>query len=199
MTVAGGTAFLVQRQRVLAQVDTRLEDTASRLRSIAADKEYPSIRELLTAAIQQITPDTNEGILGIIDGKAAVVPGSQVGVSLEKETAFIARINRETGPGAVVLGTDVSSHGALRYLAVPVRASGDSATGVYVAAYSIDAELLPDLPSGGGGCAGGGRSRRMVRGRSTSETAAHPARHGATHHRVRPGRTHPGGRRGRRL
>ncbi|CAN5224964.1 ATP-binding protein [soil metagenome] len=143
MTVAGGTAFLVQRQRVLAQVDTRLEDTASRLRSIAADKEYPSIRELLTAAIQQITPDTNEGILGIIDGKPAVVPGSQVGVSLEKETAFIARINRETGPGAVVLGTDVSSHGALRYLAVPVRASGDSATGVYVAAYSIDAELLP--------------------------------------------------------
>ncbi|MFM9918356.1 sensor histidine kinase [Lacisediminihabitans sp. H27-G8] len=143
MTVAGGTAFLVQRQRVLTQVDARLEDTASRLRSIAADKQYPSIRELLTAAIQQITPDTNEGILGIIDGKPAVVPGSQVGVSLENETAFIARINRETGPGAVVLGTDVSSRGALRYLAVPVRASGDSATGVYVAAYSIDAELLP--------------------------------------------------------
>ncbi|QNE47076.1 HAMP domain-containing histidine kinase [Glaciihabitans sp. INWT7] len=143
MTVAGGTAFLVQRQRVLAQVDTRLEDTASRLRTIAADKEYASIRELLTAAIQQITPDTNEGILGIIDGKPAVVPGSQVGVSLENQTAFITRINRETRPGAVVLGTDVGPRGALRYLAVPVRASGDGATGVYVAAYSIDAELLP--------------------------------------------------------
>jgi len=143
MTIAGGTAFLVQRERVLAQVDQRLEDTASRLRSIAAEKEYPSVRELLTAAIQQITPDTNEGILGIIDGKAAVVPGSQVGVSLQKDTALITRVNGETKPGGVVLGTDLGSRGALRYLAVPVRAAGDSATGIYVAAYSIDAELWP--------------------------------------------------------
>jgi two-component system OmpR family sensor kinase len=143
MTIAGGTAFLVQRERVLSQVDQRLEDTASRLRSIAAEKKYPSVRLLLTAAIQQITPDTNEGILGIIDGKSAVIPGSQVGVSLEKDTALIARVNSETKPGGVVLGTDVGSRGALRYLAVPVSAAGDRATGVYVAAYSIDAELLP--------------------------------------------------------
>jgi two-component system OmpR family sensor kinase len=143
MTIAGGTAFLVQRERVLSQVDQRLEDTASRLRSIAAEKKYPSVRLLLTAAIQQITPDTNEGILGIIDGKSAVIPGSQVGVSLEKDTALIARVNSETKPGGVVLGTDVGSRGALRYLAVPVSAAGDRATGVYVAAYSMDAELLP--------------------------------------------------------
>ena len=143
MTIAGGAAFLVQRERVLSQVDQRLEDTASRLRSIAANKEYPSVRELLIAAIQQITPDTNEGILGIIDGKSAVVPGSQVGVSLEKDTTLISRVNRETKTGGVVLGTNVGSRGSLRYLAVPVRAAGDSATGVYVAAYSIDAELLP--------------------------------------------------------
>jgi two-component system OmpR family sensor kinase len=143
MTIAGGTAFLVQRERVLSQVDQRLEDTASRLRSIAANKEYSSVRELLIAAIQQITPDTNEGILGIIDGKSAVVPGSQVGVSLEKDTALISRVNSETKSGGVVLGTDVGPRGALRYLAVPVRAAGDSATGIYVAAYSIDAELLP--------------------------------------------------------
>ena len=143
MTIAGGTAFLAQRERVLSQVDQRLEDTASRLRSIAADKEYPSVRELLIAAIQQITPDTNEGILGIIDGKSAVVPGSQVGVSLEKDDALISRVNSETKSGGVVLGTDLGSRGALRYLAVPVRAAGDSATGIYVAAYNIDAELLP--------------------------------------------------------
>lgn len=143
MTIAGGTAFLVQRERVLSQVDQRLDDTASRLRTIAASKTYPSVRELLIAAIQQITPDTNEGILGIIDGTAAVVPGSQVGVLLEKDTSLINRVNSETKTGGVVLGTDVSSRGALRYLAVPVRAAGDSATGVYVAAYSIDAELWP--------------------------------------------------------
>ncbi|MBC7402942.1 MAG: hypothetical protein H7279_07170, partial [Microbacteriaceae bacterium] len=143
MTIAGGTAFLVQRERVLAQVDQRLVDTASRLRTIAASKTYPSVRELLIAAIQQITPDTNEGILGIIDGTAAVIPGSQVGVLLEKDASLISRVNGETKTGGVVLGTDVSSRGALRYLAVPVRAAGDSATGVYVAAYSIDAELWP--------------------------------------------------------
>jgi len=143
MTIAGSTAFLVQRERVLAQVDQRLDDTANRLRSIASETQYASVRLLLTAAIKQITPDTNEGILGIIDGEPAVIPGSLVGVPLEKDTALIDRVNRETAPGNVVLGTEVGSRGALRYLAVPVRAAGDSATGIYVAAYSIDAELLP--------------------------------------------------------
>jgi two-component system OmpR family sensor kinase len=143
MMIAGGTAFLVQRERVLSQVDRRLDDTATRLRSIATESDYASVRELLTAAIRQITPDTNEGILGIINGASAVVPGSQVGVPLEKDTALIARVNRETQSGGVVLGTDAGSRGAIRYLAVPVRAAGDSATGVYVAAYSIDAELRP--------------------------------------------------------
>ena len=143
MAIAGGTAFLVQRERVLSYVDQRLDETVGRLRSIAAETTYPSVRDLLIAAIQQITPDTNEGILGIVDGKAAVVPGSQVDVSLEKDTALIDRANSETRTGNIVLGTDVGSSGALRYLAVPVRAAGDSATGIYVAAYSIDAELRP--------------------------------------------------------
>ncbi len=143
IAIAGGTAFLVQRERVLAQVDERLDDTAVRLRSIATDGNFTSVRKLLTAAVKQITPDTNEGILGIIDGVPAVVPGSLVGVSLENNAALVNRVNRETRSGAVVLGTEVGPQGALRYLAVPVRAAGDSATGVYVAAYSIDAELLP--------------------------------------------------------
>src|ERR1700712_972958 len=83
MGVAGGVSFLVQRERVLSQVDARLTDTASRLRTIAGETDYPAVRDLLVAAVQQITPDTNEGILGIVDGKPAIVPGSEVGVPLE--------------------------------------------------------------------------------------------------------------------
>jgi two-component system OmpR family sensor kinase len=143
MAVAGGVSFLVQRERVLSQVDARLTDTASRLRTIAGETDYPTVRDLLVAAVQQITPDTNEGILGIVDGKPAIVPGSEVGVPLEHEAALIARIDRETAPGGVVIGTTTTKKEALRYIAVPVRASGDTATGVYVAAFSIDAELAP--------------------------------------------------------
>ena len=143
MAVAGGVSFLVQRERVLAQVDARLTDTASRLRTIAGETDYPTVRALLVAAVQQITPDTNEGILGVVDGKPAIVPGSEVGVPLQHEAALITRIDRETGPGGVVIGTAMTKNAALRYIAVPVRASGDTATGVYVAAFSIDAELAP--------------------------------------------------------
>ncbi|MBK4346563.1 sensor histidine kinase [Lacisediminihabitans changchengi] len=143
MAVAGGTSFLLQRERVLSQVDTRLTDTASRLRSIATGTDFATVRDLLGAAIQQITPDTNEGILGIVDGRAAVIPGSEVGLSLEKDTALIDRVNRETTKGRVVIGTTITDQGALRYIAVPVSAAGDSATGLYVAAFSIDAELAP--------------------------------------------------------
>ena len=143
MGVAGGISFVVQRERVLSQVDARLTDTASRLRTIAGETDFPSVRALLVAAVQQITPDTNEGVLGIIDGASAVVPGSQVGVPLEKESALISRIDKETRAGGVVIGTAVTGTAALRYIAVPVRASGDSATGVYVAAFSVDAVLAP--------------------------------------------------------
>ena len=153
MAVAGGTSFLLQRERVLAQVDARLDDTATRLRSIATGTDFATVRDLLAAAIQQITPDTNEGILGIVDGRAAVIPGSEVGLTLQNDTALIARVNRETAAGRVVIGTAITDHadpgepgagrGALRYIAVPVHADGDTATGVYVAAFSIDAELAP--------------------------------------------------------
>ena len=154
MAIAGGSAFLVQRERVLSQVDQRLNDTATRLRSIATEKQYSSVRGLLTAAIQQITPDTNEGILGIIDGKSAVVPGSVVGVPLEKDRALISRVNRETRAGGVVLGTDVGSRGALRYLAVPVLqalpapARGDAHGGVGQCAQVIGDLFFKALTTG---------------------------------------------------
>jgi len=162
MAVAGGTSFLLQRERVLAQVDARLDDTATRLRSIATGTDFTTVRDLLAAAIQQITPDTNEGILGIVDGRAAVIPGSEVGLTLQNDATLIARVNRETAAGRVVIGTAIADadpgqtgtgqtgtgqtgtgQRALRYIAVPVRAAGDTATGVYVAAFSIDAELAP--------------------------------------------------------
>jgi signal transduction histidine kinase len=143
MAIAGGTAFLVQRELVLNRVDTRLTDTAARLRTIATDTDYPTVRDLLTAAIQQITPDSNEGILGIIGGTAAIVPGSQVGVSLRNDTALVTRVNRETANDEVVLGSYSSDRGSLRYIAVPVSATADGSSGVYVAAYSLDAELAP--------------------------------------------------------
>jgi two-component system OmpR family sensor kinase len=143
MGIAGGTALFVQRERVLSQVDARLADTAGRLTTIAKASNYTSVRALLGAAIQQITPDTNEGILGLVDGKAAVIPGSEVGISLQGETTFITRVDGETKAGAVVIGTAITPKGALRYVAVPVRAAGDASTGVYIAAFSIDAELAP--------------------------------------------------------
>ncbi|CAN5276227.1 ATP-binding protein [soil metagenome] len=143
MAVAGGTAFLAQRELVLNRVDTRLTDTAARLRTIAKATDYPTVRDLLTVAIQQITPDSNEGILGIIDGTATIVPGSQVGVDLGREAALVTRVNRETAKNVVVLGTYVSTRGSLRYIAVPVSATADGSTGTYVAAYSLDAELAP--------------------------------------------------------
>lgn len=143
MVVAGGTSFLLQRERVLAQVDTRLTDTASRLHSVSSATAYTGVRQLLGAAIQQITPDTNEGILGIVDGAATVIPGSEVGLPLEHETALVKRIDRETTGNTVVIGTAVTGQGSLRYIAVPVSVRGDAAQGIYVAAFSIDAELEP--------------------------------------------------------
>jgi hypothetical protein len=83
--------------RVLARVNQRLGDTAGRLRSIAAER-YPGVRELLTAAIQQITPACGDSQSSV----GAVVPAIWLGVSLQSYSAPLSSVNIEAEPGASV-------------------------------------------------------------------------------------------------
>lgn len=144
MTAAGLAAYLIQRERVLSQIDDRLTATVEGLQFIAdggdGDTAPTTVLAFLTEAMQRVLPDHNESTLGIVDGEARLRPSS-VDFDLDSDTAFVERLIREADPDGVVRGTADTSLGTLRYVIIPVAIQGDDSTGSYVSAYDLDSEL----------------------------------------------------------
>jgi two-component system, OmpR family, sensor kinase len=145
LAASGVASYLVQRKGVLATVDAQLLHTVPSLKAIAAGKTtgapVTSVDSVLRLSMQQVIPASNESMLGFIDGKPALVPAVNLPFRIDKDTALVARIVSEANPTRVVIGTAKSPLGTLRYLIIPVRVAGDPNTGLYVAAYDLDAEL----------------------------------------------------------
>ncbi len=153
MAVAGTAAYLVQRERVLHSVEARLTQTIEHLRYVAEGHpltgeptaepvRYPSLRELMRTMVQQIAPRTNAATLGIVDGRAAYVPGITTTFDLAHDPRFVARVWQETiRSDTAVMGTADTAARSLRYLGVPVAVAGAPGRGVFVMAYDLDAEL----------------------------------------------------------
>jgi signal transduction histidine kinase len=145
MTLAGGAAFLVQRNRALSQIDSKLSETVQGLQSVAEEDSGSgvptTVREFMTAAMQRVLPDTHESIVGIIDGRATMLPSADLDFRLDRDSAFIKRVVNDANASRVVMGTSDSRVGELRYVIIPVRIGDDTSRGLYVAAYSLNAEL----------------------------------------------------------
>lgn len=158
LTVAGGTAYLVQHDRALREVDTRLAASVESVRFIvtgvqttnlgdttllpeASNATYGSSREALQAVMARLVPSQNESTLGIIDGAPALIPGTELSFNLADDPEFIERVVAEVAGINVVRGTAESSLGNLRYIAAPVTVEGIGDPGIFVTAFDLDAEL----------------------------------------------------------
>lgn len=143
MAVAGTTAYLVQRERVLSTVDERLRSLATDAADVASGPA-DDLDAVMTTIIQRLRPGSNESSLGVIDGVAALSPGGTVDFRLDGDRELVRRAVEETAGGDVVLGT-IAEPGrpSLRYLATPVSVQGDPRGGVFVVAVDLPAELRP--------------------------------------------------------
>ncbi|WP_349899783.1 sensor histidine kinase [Parafrigoribacterium soli] len=145
MTLAGGAAFFVQRDRALAQIDSKLSETVRSLQSVADDEGGDgvptTVRDFLTKAMQRVLPDIHESIVGIVDGRATMLPSADLSFRLDRDAAFINRVVDTADSTRVVMGTSGSRAGELRYVIIPVKIGADHSRGLYVAAYNLDAEL----------------------------------------------------------
>ncbi|MCU1577569.1 MAG: sensor histidine kinase [Leifsonia sp.] len=145
LAASGIVSYLVQRERVLAAVDQNLLRAVPELRVIAARGSAgtppATVDALLRAAMQQMIPDSQESVLGIINGKAALVPAASLPFRIDSDAALVRRLVAEASPTNVVMGTAVRPLGAIRYIIVPVAVNGDTSKGLYVAAYNLDSEL----------------------------------------------------------
>ena len=145
MLVAGGSAYFIDRQRQFEQIDGNLHSALEAVQFSVADNTWSSASEALEAVVSQPSLDDNTGILGIVDGTAAIVPGLQLDVQLEQFDGFVERIVAEVDGHNAVLGTFASDQGSLRYLAVPISItdSDGNVDGpvIYVIGYDLDREL----------------------------------------------------------
>ncbi len=148
MTVAGATAYFVQRDRVQESIDDRLASRIESARfvvtSLAADPDEPAFTgpaDALEAVLARVIPSRYESSLGIVDGAATLIPGVDLDFYLQDDPPLIARIVEEVADGSVRIGTANSRFGYIRYIASPIEVDGTGESAIYVTAIDIEAEL----------------------------------------------------------
>lgn len=164
LTVAGLTAYLVQRERILQEVDAKLLHAVESARAITLGQvseegevlvpdptddvadpppvpQFDSPEVALEAILARVLPDRNESSLGMVDGVPRFRSAAEVLFHLEDDQTLVDRIVREVADGSVRLGTHEGILGQIRYIAVPIEVNGVDTTGVFVSAFNLDAEL----------------------------------------------------------
>lgn len=162
LVVAGSLTFVWQRERTLADVDTRLYSQTAGIRITQQDTgvgtgsgaspvtepldpdDYVSVDLLLRDAVARLVPGRNEASVGIVDGDPTYRSRTLNGFDISTDTALLAKIVSDLSrTGLTQLGTASTDQGQIRYLAIPVTVPGDDRLGVYVRAVNLDEELAP--------------------------------------------------------
>ncbi len=162
--IVGSVTLFVQRERILREVDSRLNTQVATLDAMAspvaggtpgatapgttmedlAGGEFESVEEYLRDAVRRLVPGRNEASVGVIDEVPRLVPQTLSGFDIAQNGELVARAVEETrAAGGATLGTAVTGSGTLRYIAIPVHMPGDPAEGLYIRAVDLGAELEP--------------------------------------------------------
>ncbi len=163
MAAGGASTFLIQRDRILRNVDATLLSRveAARLVVLGASNTsgtgavvgggtpvaFRTGGDALRAVVGRVLPNQYESSLGILNGAATFVPGVPTGFRLADVPNLVSTALRDAADGKTHIGTIASSLGPIRYEATPVSVAGNSDRGIYVAAIDLDSELS-DVSSG---------------------------------------------------
>jgi signal transduction histidine kinase len=157
MAAGGAATFLIQRERILSNADSRLLSRveAARLVVLGSSNSRPTDptaanvtplpfttgSEALRAVVGRVLPDSHESSLGIVDGRATFIPGIPTSFSLTAIPSLVSTAVRAVSDGHTHIGTLASPRGPIRYVATPVGVAGNADRGIYVAAIDLNAEL----------------------------------------------------------
>ncbi|MDT0166700.1 HAMP domain-containing sensor histidine kinase [Actinotalea sp. AC32] len=141
MAVAGGTAFLLQRERVDELTDDSLRRRIEEFRTLATEGVDPATggpfttaEDLMRTAMRRSAPAPVEGLMAVVDGRVALVEPDPVAVRPEDVPQLVAAGVAAQGDTRVRLRTVVTADRSYRYATVPVDVEGDASTGALVVA-----------------------------------------------------------------
>lgn len=148
LIVAGGTAYLLQRNQVDAQIDDSLERSVGEFRRLAETGINPGTLESFTAAndlvylaMQRTLPAANEGMLGMSAGGISWRAQSGVDVRLEDDPELVQWLSAYEPENTIQLHSVETGITDYRLVAVPVQLSSDPTPSLFVLAYDRTAEI----------------------------------------------------------
>lgn len=148
LIAVGLSVYLVERHRILEQVDVRLTANLESARYIVSEGPggsgtWVSSTAALTAVVERMSPDDNTGAMGMAGGDITMVPGVQLDVDLRNEREFAAHVERTRSTDSATLGTYVEDGVVWRYLVAPIAVedSPKPADVTFVLVYDLAAEL----------------------------------------------------------
>lgn len=142
--VTGTISHLLQRDQVVRGVDASLNSQVEAARAVvdAEADEVSTAREALAEILAVLPAPASGSALGIVDGEAALVPGTAVAFPLQ-DSSLVDRVVREVADGSARIGTAVVDGDEIRYVAVPVSVVGADDTGIYLVAVDLSLALQP--------------------------------------------------------
>jgi signal transduction histidine kinase len=150
MIVAGGLSYLIARNQTQDEVYRSLKQEVDELKASTAvsshsDTGLPirTLKDVLNYAIMTTYPESDEAVLGLIEGELELVPRSTDGHPLqetvEKDTEFVrAAAMVRPGSSAGIHRVSTTMHPDLAYVSVPVQMQGSNQVGHYVTAIDMD-------------------------------------------------------------
>lgn len=148
MMLVAVAVYLVEAASIRASIDENLRDDLDAARTLVAGteqkpKQWITSVDALEDVIGRLSPDTNTGLAGTVDGEVRYVPGVQLDVDLTEDPDFIPAVLSHASDSSPVLATYTERHVELRYLVVPIVVEGETKPAeVYlVCAYDVEAEL----------------------------------------------------------
>lgn len=142
LLVAGGTAFVLQRNRVDDAIDASLHRTTAEFSAYASDAARTGgadPREIIYGGMVREVPGPSEGMVGFVDGRLEYTMPS--GLALADDAELVAhltgRLEAATGSGRIASVTTAAAE--YRYALVPVTVD-DVGVGALVVAFDRAAE-----------------------------------------------------------
>lgn len=148
LLAVGVSVYLVERHRILEQVDVRLQANLDSAQYIVGEGSpdtgtWDSSTAALTAVVERMSPDDNTGALGMVNGKITTVPGVPLDLDLQRESDFAVHVDSVADQQGATIGTYAENGVVWRYLAAPIAIEGSPAPGevTFVMVYDLEAEL----------------------------------------------------------
>ncbi|MEV7692696.1 HAMP domain-containing sensor histidine kinase [Microbacterium sp. NPDC089189] len=140
LLVAGSVTFWLQRERIIDDVDQRLQEKVAALRAVdgsANATEY--FGEVVTGYLSAL----NEGVVGVVDGVPTVVPDARNAFDIVESPEVVAAALRATRNDRMAIGTVETEQGDVRFIALPIHIPGDDTDGLYLRGVGLDVEMAP--------------------------------------------------------